>query len=113
MRIKQIILLIIMVLVYNTCQAGSITENQFSSIKLLGQLNGVALHCKYLGETRKMKQALVSALPKRRQLGKAFDDITNESFLAFIQNKSACPEKEQFTTDVDTAIQRLNAAFSE
>lgn len=102
-----------MVLVSSASQAGAVTEGQFESIRKMGQLNGVALHCKYLGETRRMKQALVSALPKRRQLGKAFDDITNESFLAFIQNKSACPEKEQFTAEVDAAIASLMTAFPE
>jgi len=93
-------------------QAQAVTDHQYNSIKQLGELNGVALNCKFLDETRRMKKALVQALPKRRQLGQAFDDITNNSFLAFIQAKSPCPDAAEFSEKVDTAIQALNAAFS-
>jgi len=93
-------------------QAGAATEEQLNSIKRMGQLNGVALHCKFLREARRMKLVLVAALPKRRQLGQTFDDSTNKSFLTFIQNRSVCPGQQQFTQEVDTAVANLNQAFT-
>lgn len=94
-----------------TLQAQAITDEQYNSIKGLGELNGVALHCKFITETRRLKLALVTALPKRRQLGEAFESITSDSFLAFIQADSTCPEETVFTLQVDEAIDRLDAAF--
>lgn len=109
---KYVILPITMVLLFSAFQAGAVTADQQNSIKHLGQLNGVALHCKYLDQTRRMKKALVTALPKRRQLGQLFDDVTNTSFLEFIQSKSVCPGEQQFSLEVDAAVAGLNRAFS-
>jgi len=108
---KYLTLPITLALIFSTHQAAAATDEQLNSIKRLGELNGVALHCKYLGEMRRMKQALVVALPKRRQLGQTFDDETNTSFLSFIQTKSVCPGGQQFTRDVDAAVATLNLAF--
>lgn len=95
-----------------TTTANAISDAQYNSIKAMGELNGVALQCKYLHETRRMKKAIVATLPKRRQLGQAFDDSTNDSFLAFIKSNSTCPDEDEFARQVDTAIQALDAAFS-
>lgn len=111
MATKQLILLITMVLSFSTFQAGATTAGQLNSIKRMGQLNGVALHCKYFNEMRRMKQALIAVLPKRRQLGQTFDDVTNESFLSFIQNKLVCPVEEQFILKVNAAVVGLNKVF--
>lgn len=95
-----------------TLQAQAITDEQYKSIKGLGDLNGVALHCRFITEIPRMKRALVTALPKRRQLGEAFESITSDSYLAFIQANATCPEEMVFTRQVDEAIDRLDAAFS-
>lgn len=58
-----------------------------------------------------MKAALVETLPKRRELGLAFDDVTNESFVKFIDEGRSCPESEEFTHQVDSAIEALKKAF--
>ncbi len=109
---KYLTLPITMVLIFSAYQAVAATDEQLNSIKRMGELNGVALHCEFLGETRRMKQALVTAMPKRRQLGQSFDDVTNTSFLSFIQTKSECPGEQQFTQEVTAAIAGLNQAFS-
>jgi len=109
---KSVILPVTITLMLSAFQAMAATENQLNSIKHIGQLNGVALHCKFLTEARRMKLVLVARLPKRRQLGQIFDDSTNESFLAFIQNRSVCPDQQQFILKVDAAVADLNQAFS-
>jgi len=92
-------------------QGLAISDEQFESIKKLGNLNGVALHCGYLEETKRMKTALIDSLPKRRELGLAFDQITHESFMEFIQEQRSCPSAGEFSLQVEQAIERLEAIF--
>lgn len=89
----------------------AVTDAQFQRIARLGELNGVALHCRYQGESSRIKQALIERLPKRRELGLAFDQMTSESFLAFIKAGRSCPEAAVFSHRVDEAIQALDQAF--
>ena len=110
---KFIILPVAITLMFSALQVGAATKEQLNSIKHIGQLNGVALQCKFLHEARRMKLSLVAALPKRRQLGQIFDDSTNEAFLVFIKNRSVCPEQQQFTLEVDAAVADLNKAFAQ
>ncbi|MEN8177467.1 MAG: hypothetical protein ABFS39_02490 [Pseudomonadota bacterium] len=90
----------------------AITDTQLGSIKSLGELNGVALHCRALGETQRMKRALVLNLPKRRQLGELFDQETHKSFLNFISEQATCPSQATLAQQVDEAIRNLQAVFN-
>ncbi|WP_157606660.1 hypothetical protein [Sedimenticola selenatireducens] len=91
--------------------AAAVTEAQFDKIKSLGHLNGVALHCRFLDETRRMKEVLIKTLPKRRELGLAFDEQTNSSFMKFISDNQSCPDRLKFSHNVDSAIKALEEAF--
>jgi len=91
--------------------AAAISDQQYQTIRALGELNGVALHCRYLEQTHRMKKALVRVLPKRRALGQGFDDVTNESFLRFIEEKGTCPDPASFSGQVGDAIHELEQAF--
>lgn len=86
-------------------------DEQQQTIRTLGQLNGIALNCKYLQHTQQMKQALVSNLPKDRALGELFDNTTNESFLSFIQQGNTCPDESHFSKRVNAAISALIQAY--
>jgi hypothetical protein len=91
--------------------ARAIDDAQYQAIRALGQLNGVALHCKYLEQTRRMKEALVAILPKRRALGDAFEQATEASYLDFLQRQGRCPEAAGFATSVGQGIDALRDAF--
>lgn len=112
MNIRNLLFPITIMTAAWTIPVHAINDTQYNDIKALGALNGIALQCKYLQETRRMKKALVTILPKRRQLGQVFDDATNESFLAFIQQDSTCPDATEFERRVDAAIQTLENSFS-
>ncbi|MEW8508433.1 MAG: hypothetical protein AB2598_17190 [Candidatus Thiodiazotropha sp.] len=86
-------------------------SEQLAAITALGKLNGVALHCKALGETRRIKQALVATLPKRRQLGELFDYETNRSFMAFIEKNGSCPSPRTLTLQINEALERLQSLY--
>lgn len=113
MKLGHILSVVVFVPLVWTSPSGAISDEQYQVIRKLGELNGVALHCGYFDETRRMKKALVSNLPKRRQLGQAFDDITNDSYLALIEQKAVCPDAGVFTGQVGEAILILEAAFAE
>lgn len=103
----------LVVLFSSQAQAQGYSDDQYESIRQLGRLNGVALNCQYLGETRRMKKALVVALPKRRQLGELFDTETNSAFLEFIEKKRECPLEAKLSLQVDDAILALDKAFAD
>ena len=68
-------------------------DPRHQAVKDLGTLNGVALQCRYLDEVRRMKQAVVANAPKQRSFGLAFDEATNQSFLAFIRARGLSASK--------------------
>ncbi|TVO78742.1 hypothetical protein [Sedimenticola selenatireducens] len=113
MRFKWLSIAIITLLISSVVRAEGITEQQYSAIKKLGELNGIALNCRFLAETQRMKKALVLALPKRRQFGEVFDAETNTAFLSFIENRSVCPKEAMLSAEVDAAIVKLDAAFAD
>ncbi|MCB1860311.1 MAG: hypothetical protein KDI47_01100 [Gammaproteobacteria bacterium] len=102
---------IIPVAVLTSMPAAAVTEAQFDTIKSLGRLNGVALQCGFLDETKRMKEMLIKTLPKRRELGLAFEEQTNDSFLKFISEGQSCPDRMEFGRNVDTAVKALQEAF--
>ena len=93
-------------------QAFGVTAPQLEAIQSLGNLNGIALQCRYFEQTQGMKKALIAALPKRRQLGQTFDDATNQAFLRFIEQKLTCPPVELFNQQVAEGIKQLNTVFT-
>ena len=88
-------------------------DPKLAVIERLGELNGIALHCKALAETQRMKRALVRNLPKRRQLGELFDQQTNQSFMNFIQANGSCPGPAVLHQQVSTAISELEEVYSD
>ena len=87
-------------------------DQRYAAIDALGELNGVALQCKYLDEMRRMKAAVVRNAPKERSFGLAFDEASNRAFLRFIERQESCPHLEDFTRRVGHRIDALRAAFT-
>jgi hypothetical protein len=91
----------------------AVSSQQFNTIKALGDLNAVALQCGHLDQTRRIKAALVTYLPKRRELGFAFDRQTHTAFLKFIEEGASCPDVTSFAADIDAAIEVMRRSFAE
>jgi len=87
-------------------------DSRYGAVKALGALNGVALQCKYLDQVRRMKAAVVASAPKERSFGLAFDQATNDAFLAFIKDKAACPPHDSLERRVGHQIDAMQAAFA-
>ena len=112
MKNRAINIAVLLCLVLIQIESSAATSGQLAVIKQLGQLNGVALHCKALPETQRMKRALVKNLPKRRQLGELFDTETHNSFMQFINKQTQCPSPQELHQQVDAAIQELEKVYS-
>ena len=82
------------------------------AITALGNLNGIALGCKYINQVRRMKQAVIANAPKERSYGIAFDDSTNDAFVAFIGSGKQCPGEATLASQVDAAVQAVEQAFT-
>lgn len=100
-------------LVAGPAWAAGMDDEQLGAVRALGELNGMALNCHYIDETRRMKKALVLALPKRRQYGELFDTTTNSAFLKIVETRAECPDEAAFSQQVDAAILKLEAAFAD
>jgi hypothetical protein len=87
-------------------------DPRYAAVQALGALNGVALQCKYIDQVRRMKAAVVASAPKERSFGLAFDQATNDAFMAFIKDKAACPSHDAFERRVGHQIDDLQAAFA-
>ena len=87
-------------------------DPRYQAVEALGKLNGVALQCRYIDQVRTMKAALVTNAPKERSFGLLFDQATNDAFLAFIKNNSACPTHDEMIRAVEHQVQDVAKAFA-
>lgn len=86
-------------------------ESRYEAVSGLGALNGIALQCKYLDQVRRMKAAVVAYAPKERSFGLAFDQATNEAFLAFARRGEVCPAHVSFEQQVGQQVDRMAQMF--
>lgn len=91
---------------------GADVDPRYAAVEALGQLNGVALPCKYLDQVRRMKAAVVEHSPKERSFGLAFDEATNTAFLAFVRGGEPCPGHDTLARDVGDRIDAMIEAFA-
>ncbi len=91
---------------------GADQDPRYLAVQQLGALNGVALQCKYLDQVRRMKAAVVAHAPKERSFGLAFDEATNDAFLAFIKDNASCPTHDALERQVGHQIDAVAAAFA-
>ncbi len=78
-------------------------EQRLDAIARMGELNGIALQCRYF--------VLIRHLPKERALGEWFEKTTSDSFMDFMQKREECPGLIEFEQDLDQASQRIAEVF--
>ena len=88
------------------------SDPRYEAVRGLGALNGVALQCKYIDQVRRMKAAVVASAPKERSFGLAFDEATNDAFLAFIRDGASCPTQATLARRVGHQIDAMRSAFA-
>jgi len=108
---KLLIMLIVALFAVTSAQAA--TESQLNAIAKMGELNGVALQCRYLDQMQRIKMTLVLHLPKQRELGDWFESTTSSSFMDFMTKNSACPGAVPFVEQVDAAVIDIETTFKQ
>ena len=111
--IRILILLLGLYASLYTLHASAETDEQLAAIEEMGRLYGIALPCKYLEQTRRIKSEMVDALPKKRHLGQLFEQETNRAFLEFVESRAACPAESALAAELDRAVEELNRVFQQ
>lgn len=109
------ILFLVLICVFLLAHARAWSANQdrvYEAVDALGELNGIALQCRYIDQVRRMKAAVVAYVPKERLYGQAFDEATNRSFIRFIEEEGGCPSKPTFEREVGHRIDVLQNSVS-
>ena len=107
------ILVILIVALSGVSSAQAATESQLNAIAKMGELNGVALQCRYMDQMQRIKMTLVLHLPKQRELGDWFESTTSGSFMDFMTKDSACPGALPFIEQVDAAVKEIETTFKQ
>lgn len=93
--------------------ARAATQSELDAISTMGELNGIALQCRYIEQMRRIKLSLVMHLPKQRELGDWFEHTTNNSFMDFMRKDAQCPTLQQFDEQLDAAIKEIAVTFKQ
>lgn len=83
-----------------------------AALTSLGFLNGMALACKQPALVARLRDAVVSYVPKSREAGEAFEQATNMAFLGYGEGGGVCPDGRTLAEKVDEGIAELKAAYA-
>ena len=83
------------------------TESGLQVISNLAQLNGQALACQDLKSAGRAKRLMLAHAPKTARFGTAFEEGTQQGYLAQTRNKSACPGIAALSARLDALAQQL------
>ncbi|MBI3140303.1 MAG: hypothetical protein HYZ19_00395 [Rhodocyclales bacterium] len=77
----------------------------------LGRINGQALACGHRDVVARAKTVVVAVVPKTRRYGSAYEEATQEAFLAQGRGASPCPEGPALMARLEAAAARLAKSF--
>ncbi len=80
-----------------------------ADVQALGRLNGLALSCSMMDVASQIKKVMVQYAPKSGSHGQAFEQATNEAYLARSRGEADCPDKIQTVSQVEDRARALQA----
>lgn len=86
-------------------------EAGLATVKQLGALNGQALACAEKTATARAKHLMLTHAPKTARFGTAFEEATQEGYLAQTRTASACPETKALSGKIDEIAHALRTAL--
>lgn len=81
------------------------------AVRALAQLNGQALGCRDAGAAQRAKALMLAHAPKTPRYAQAFDEGTQQSFLAVTRNEVACVDAATVAGRLEAVAARLQAAL--
>lgn len=81
------------------------------AIGALAELNGQALACQDGAAARRAKALMLAHAPKTPRYGAAFEEGTQQSYLATTRQDAPCPSPEELARRLDALQAQLQAAL--
>lgn len=82
-----------------------------AAVKNLGTLNGQALACTDKDAAAHARVLMLAHAPKTQRFGTAYEEATQEGFLAQTRAKDACPAPKTLAARIDEVAQVLRKAL--
>ena len=86
-------------------------EAGHSAVRQLGTLNGQALACADKDAAAQARLLMLTHAPKTQRFGAAYEEATQESYLAQTRSTTACPDAKALADRISEVAQRLRAAL--
>jgi hypothetical protein len=86
-------------------------EAGLATVKQLGTLNGQALACAEKDAAAHAKLLMLAHSPKTQRFGTAYEEATQEGYLAQTKASGTCPDAKTLAGRIDEVAQRLKAAL--
>ena len=91
--------------------AAEAAEQALRAVRALAQVNGQALACQDTDTARRAKALMLTHAPKTPRFGQAYEEGTNQAYLAQTQGGKACPTAEAALKQLQQVQLHLNAAM--
>lgn len=104
-KLRTTLLLIFAVLSAPTLAADA--EAGLLAIKALGSANGQALACSEAALASRAKQLMLAHAPKTQRFGAAYEEATQEAFLAQTRAAGTCPDATLLTDRINRLALQL------
>lgn len=82
-------------------------EAGLAAVRQLGTLNGQALACAEKDAAAHAKVLMLAHAPKTQRFGSAYEEATQEGYLAQTRSAGACPDAKALAGRIDEVAQRL------
>lgn len=86
-------------------------EAGLAAIRQLGALNGQALACAEKDAAAQAKVLMLAHAPKTARFGTAYEEATQEAYLAQTKTSGACPDAQALAGKLNELAQRLQTAL--
>lgn len=87
------------------------TDAGLQAITDLAQVNGQALACQDMQAARRAKNLMLAHAPKTARFGSAFEEGTQQSYLAQTRDAAPCPDAAALSVRLDAIAQRLQSSL--
>lgn len=86
-------------------------EAGLAAVKQLGTLNGQALACTDKDAAAHARLLMLAHAPKTPRFGTAYEEATQEGYLAQTRGAAPCPDAKALAGRIDELAQRLRATL--
>ena len=86
-------------------------EAGLAAVRQLGTLNGQALACAEKDAAARAKALMLAHAPKSARFGAAYEEATQEAFMAQTRASGICPDAKALAGKLDAVAQGLQTAL--